>query len=60
MDEILKFLPDGAGTVPDEAFWTVAGRRIRDEQAQLFERGRLLAAARRYRQEITEFTARQS
>ncbi len=59
VDEIAKFLPEDAATVPAEAFWTEAGRRAQQNQPDVFGRERLVAAGQRYRQEITDFTARQ-
>ncbi|MGA8115824.1 MAG: hypothetical protein WCA46_19355 [Actinocatenispora sp.] len=59
VDEIAKFLPEGAGSVPADAFWTDAGRRALELQPDVFQRERIVRSQRRYRQEITEFTARQ-
>ncbi|MGA8113565.1 MAG: hypothetical protein WCA46_07890 [Actinocatenispora sp.] len=59
VDEIAKFLPEGAGSVPVDAFWTDAGRRALELQPDLFQRERIILSQRRYRQKITEFTARQ-
>jgi hypothetical protein len=41
LDEVLKFVPPGAGEVPPSAFWTDAGRRVRDRSPQRFRRADL-------------------
>ncbi|MGI5163975.1 hypothetical protein ACQEU3_06420 [Spirillospora sp. CA-253888] len=39
VDEVLKFLPPGADTVPDVAFWTERGRKFRgDPSTSVFNR----------------------
>jgi hypothetical protein len=42
MDEILKFIPAGAGEVPDAAFWSQRGREVRAREPGRFDRERLL------------------
>jgi hypothetical protein len=36
LDEVLKLVPEGAARVPDEAFWTDGGRRVRDADPARF------------------------
>ncbi|MFC4145214.1 hypothetical protein ACFO0M_02995 [Micromonospora mangrovi] len=43
LDEALKFLPAGDGTPPDTAFWSDAGRRLRDRAPERFQRADLVA-----------------
>ena len=38
VDEVLKFLPDGAETAPESAFWSVRGRAIRQAEPGRFDR----------------------
>lgn len=52
LDEVLKFVPPGAGQVPPAAFWTDTGRRFRDRSPERFRRAdiearRAALAARR-------------
>lgn len=49
LEEVIKFLPDGAHGVPDKAFWTERGRAVRDRQPERFRRARLLAVHDEYR-----------
>ena len=51
MDEILKFVPDGATEVPDSAFWSPRGQRVRSEEPGRFDRERLLIVRDTYREE---------
>ncbi|MEJ3743603.1 hypothetical protein WEI85_09970 [Actinomycetes bacterium KLBMP 9797] len=48
LDEVLKFLPDGAAALPDEAFWSARGRAVRAAEPGRFSRVRLLAARATY------------
>ncbi|MEJ3743606.1 hypothetical protein WEI85_09985 [Actinomycetes bacterium KLBMP 9797] len=41
MDEIIKFIPDGADGVPESAFWTARGRAEYDRNPASFTRARL-------------------
>lgn len=41
VDEVVKFLPDGADRVPDAAFWTAEGRAARTRLADRFTRAAL-------------------
>jgi hypothetical protein len=36
VDEILKFIPEGSDSVPDEAFWTERGRAVRAAEPECF------------------------
>lgn len=38
VEEVIKFLPDGADRVPDDAFWSERGRAIRDREPGRFRR----------------------
>jgi len=58
VDEVAKFLPPDADEVPDEAFWTEQGRRVRAEQPAAFHRIRLTAARAAYRRQLEDFVAR--
>lgn len=49
LEEVIKFLPDGAHGVPDKAFWTERGRAVRDRQPGRFRRARLLTMRDDYR-----------
>jgi len=51
MEEILKFIPAGAGEVPEGAFWSRRGRRVRAEEPGRFERERLLIVRDTYRED---------
>lgn len=50
LDEVLKFLPDGAAALPDEAFWSERGQAVRAAEPGRFSRVRLLAARATYAQ----------
>lgn len=50
MDEILKFIPAEAQEVPDTAFWSVRGRRVRAEEPGRYRRERLELVRDFYRQ----------
>lgn len=39
--EALKFVPDGADTVPPSSFWSTTGRQVHDRQPGRFHRDRL-------------------
>jgi hypothetical protein len=43
LDEALKFLPAAAEVAPDGAFWSDAGRRLRDRAPERFHRADLTA-----------------
>ncbi|MEE6258880.1 hypothetical protein [Plantactinospora sonchi] len=49
IDEVLKFVPDGAVGPPDAAFWTDRGRQMRAEYPDDFRRDRLEARRNQYR-----------
>jgi hypothetical protein len=48
--EALRFLPDGAAELPDSAFWTDRGRRLRRAEPARFVRGVLEHQVATYRQ----------
>jgi hypothetical protein len=54
IDEALRFLPAGAETVPDSAFWSQRGAGVRAAEPGRFRRARLVAAARAYRSMLAE------
>lgn len=56
MDEVIAFLPQGASAVPAGAFFTPAGRQIRDREPGRFGRARLEAVRNTYRQILAETT----
>ncbi|WP_350279193.1 hypothetical protein [Kribbella sp. HUAS MG21] len=41
VDEVIKFVPAGATTVPAKAFWTPEGRAVRDAEPGRFQLDRL-------------------
>jgi hypothetical protein len=49
MAEVLKFIPAGAGAVPESGFWSVRGRTVRERAPGRFERERLLIMRNAYR-----------
>lgn len=49
LEEVIKFLPDGAEHVPDDAFWSPRGRAVRDREPARFRRDRLAAVLDAYR-----------
>ncbi|MEJ3747597.1 hypothetical protein WEI85_30445 [Actinomycetes bacterium KLBMP 9797] len=49
VDEVLKFLPDGADEPPESAFWSARGRQLRASQPDAFRRDRLEARRAAYR-----------
>jgi hypothetical protein len=54
IDEALRFLPAGAETMPDSAFWSQRGARVRAAEPGRFRRVRLVAAAQAYRSMLAE------
>jgi hypothetical protein len=49
VDEVVKFIPAGEHSVPDDAFWTEAGSRIRADEPGRFRLERLLVVRDSYR-----------
>jgi hypothetical protein len=49
IEEVLKFIPDGADRVPAECFHTEAGRELFATEPGRFRRSRLVAVAQTYR-----------
>ena len=49
VDEVLKFVPEGAEAVPDEAFKSTRDLAMRDRERRRFLRARLVAVAAAYR-----------
>ena len=54
IDEVMKWIPDGAEEVPEAAFFTPVGRQNRDREPGRFRRIRLAAVHRAYRQILIE------
>lgn len=57
VDEVLKFIPDGADVVLPEAFRSAAGRRLYQRTPELFSRSRLAATRDAYRRMLTDYRA---
>jgi len=55
--EALKFLPDGAAELPDEAFWSEAGTQARADQPERFTRDQLVDDLEYYRGALDDFRA---
>jgi hypothetical protein len=49
VDEVVKFIPAGEHVVPDDAFWTEEGSRIRADEPGRFRLERLLVVRDSYR-----------
>jgi len=49
MEEIMKFIPDGAVEVPGEAFWSERGQQVRDAEPGRFRLDRLQLVRDTYR-----------
>ena len=49
VEEVIKFIPAGSLTVPDEAFWTDEGRDVRAAEPGRFRLERLLVVRDSYR-----------
>lgn len=58
VDEVLKFLPDGAEEPPDEAFWSERGKRVRAESPADLRREHLEARRAKYEEALTVLTGR--
>lgn len=52
IDEVVKFIRPGDDDVPDSAFWSDRGRRVREAQPERFHRNSLLAARESYRRAL--------
>ncbi|GAA1512248.1 hypothetical protein GCM10009677_51550 [Sphaerisporangium rubeum] len=50
VEEVVKFIPPGADRVPDEAFWSDRGRRVRAAEPGRFQVDRLLVVRDTYRE----------
>jgi hypothetical protein len=55
MAEALKFLPDGADELPEQAFWSEFGVRVHEESPELFTRPKLLDDLDYYRGTLEDF-----
>ncbi|MEV8633410.1 hypothetical protein AB0395_17285 [Streptosporangium sp. NPDC051023] len=49
VEEVIKFIPPGEDEVPERAFWSDRGRRMRDAEASRFVLDRLLIVRNTYR-----------
>lgn len=58
VEEIMKFAPDGADRVPEDAFWSVRGRRVRAEDPGRFEVDRLAVVRDSYHAQLAELEGR--
>lgn len=43
LDEVVKFIPDGAATVPEGSFWSQSGRMVYETSGERFSHDRLRA-----------------
>lgn len=57
VEEVLKFIPDGAEAVPAQAFRSVAGRRLYRDAPERFTRTRLAASGEAYRRLLSDYDA---
>ncbi|MGH3680971.1 MAG: hypothetical protein ACRDT2_12085 [Natronosporangium sp.] len=57
VDEVLKFIPEGADAVPPESFRSPAGRQLHARSPELFSRSRLLATRDAYGRLLAEYDA---
>jgi hypothetical protein len=57
LDEVLKFIPDGADQVPASAFRSAAGRRLYRDAPDQFTRARLAASRDAYRRLLSAYDA---
>ncbi|HEY3502781.1 MAG TPA: hypothetical protein VGN37_08390 [Actinocatenispora sp.] len=57
VDEVLKFIPDGAEEVPSEAFRSPRGRAVYAQEPGRFRRGRLAAVRATYREISDRFVS---
>ncbi len=55
LEEVIKFLPDGADQVPDDAFWSERGRAVREREPGRFRRARLAAVLDAYRNQLAKY-----
>ncbi|GII60374.1 hypothetical protein Skr01_04590 [Sphaerisporangium krabiense] len=49
VEEVVKFIPPGREEVPEEAFWSLTGRRVRGREPGRFRLDRLLVVRDTYR-----------
>jgi hypothetical protein len=54
LEEVIKFLANGADSVPGNAFWTERGRAVRDREPGRFRRDRLAAVLDVYRERLAK------
>jgi hypothetical protein len=57
VEEVLKFIPDGADLVPEEAFRSELGGRLHRRSPELFRRHRLTATLAEYRRLLSAYDA---
>ena len=58
LDEVMKFLPDGAAEVPEGAFWSQAGRMVYESSPERFTRDALTDERAALRARLAEFEQR--
>jgi hypothetical protein len=58
LDEVIKFVPAGQDAVPEDEFWTPAGREVRDADPGRFRLERLLLVRDSYNNQARETGAR--
>jgi hypothetical protein len=56
--EVLKFIPPGAGEVPDTGFWTDLGQQARDRFPEQFQRPHIEADQDKHRRQLAAVRAR--
>jgi hypothetical protein len=55
VEEVLKFIPDDQDDLPDQAFWSERGTRVRAEEPGRFGRERLMIVRDTYRDLAAEY-----
>lgn len=55
LDEVLKFVPEGAGAVPEGSFWSQAGRLVYEMMPDRFGRDGLTRAREQAQARVDEF-----
>jgi hypothetical protein len=58
VEEVVKFIPPGQDAVPEDEFWTAAGRRVRDAEPGRFRLDRLLVVRDTYHELVRETGAK--
>jgi len=58
VEEVIKFVPPGQDAVPEDEFWTTAGRQVRDAEPGRFRLDRLLVTRDTYHDLVRETGAK--